>query len=76
MYNVMLPHLSDISKIEVQVKDRYKLKANTKRGNKEEGMHVWESISFVYLLSACRLHFVQVWWQQRRTKIEGKDLTD
>lgn len=27
----MLPHLSDISKIEVQAKDQYKLKVNTKK---------------------------------------------
>lgn len=31
LYIVMLPHLSDISKIEAQAKDQYKLKANTKK---------------------------------------------
>lgn len=31
LYIVMLPHLSDISKIEVQATDRYKLKVNTKK---------------------------------------------
>lgn len=31
LYIVMLPHLSDISKIEVWVKDQYKLKVNTKK---------------------------------------------
>ena len=31
LYIVMLPHLSDISKIEVQGKDQYKLKVNTKK---------------------------------------------
>lgn len=42
----MLPHLSDISKIEVQTKDQYKLKVNTKKGSEEEEIHyhVWKSI--------------------------------
>lgn len=31
LYIVMLPHLSDISKIEVQAKDQNKLKVNTKK---------------------------------------------
>lgn len=35
LYIVMLPHLSDISKIEVQAKDQYKLKVNTKKAVKE-----------------------------------------
>lgn len=35
LYIVMLPHLSDISKIEVQAKDRYKLKVNTKKKKKK-----------------------------------------
>lgn len=34
LYIVMLSHLSDISKIEVQVKDQYKLKVNTKEAMK------------------------------------------
>lgn len=34
LYIVMLPHLSDISKIEVQGKDQYKLKVNTKKKKK------------------------------------------
>ncbi len=35
LYIVMLSHLSDISKIEVQAKDQYKLKVNTKKKRKE-----------------------------------------
>lgn len=35
LYIVMLPHLSDISKIEVQDGDRYKLKVNTKKSAKK-----------------------------------------
>lgn len=35
LYIVMLPHLSDISKIEVQAKDQYKLKVNTKKAEKK-----------------------------------------
>lgn len=35
LYIVMLPHLSDISKIEVQARDRYKLKVNTKKSVKK-----------------------------------------
>lgn len=35
LYIVMLPHLSDISKIEVQAGDRYKLKVNTKKSLKK-----------------------------------------
>lgn len=48
LYIVMLPHLSDISKIEVQGKDQYKLKVNTKKkkggGGEELHYHVWKSI--------------------------------
>lgn len=41
MYIVMLPHLPDISKIEVRVKDQYKLKVNTKKANEQEEMRVF-----------------------------------
>lgn len=39
----MLPHLSDISRIEVQAKDQYKLKVNKKGGEEEKEIryHVW-----------------------------------
>ncbi len=55
LYIVMLPHLSDISKIEVQAKDRYKLKVNTKKGSEEEEIHyhVWKSICLGFFLPQC-----------------------
>lgn len=34
LFIVTLPHLSDISKIEVWVKDQYKLKVNTKKATR------------------------------------------
>lgn len=37
LYIVMLPHLSDIHKIEVQAKDQYKLKVNTKKSQERSG---------------------------------------
>lgn len=39
LYIVMLAHLSDISKIEVQAEDRYKLKVNTKKVSEDEERH-------------------------------------
>lgn len=55
LYIVMLPHLSDISKIEVQAKDQYKLKVNTKKGSEEEEIHyhVWKSISSCFSQPQC-----------------------
>lgn len=47
LYIVMLPHLSDISRIEVQAKDQYKLKVNTKKAEEEKEIHyhVWLSLA-------------------------------
>lgn len=66
LYIVMLPHLSDISKIEVQAKDRYKFKVNTKKKKKvseEEELHyhVWKSIcSLSYVLCLLRKGSIQL----------------
>lgn len=52
LYIVMLPHLSDISKIEVRAKDRYKLKVNTKRRRgRRDTLPCWGEIHFLVWLS-------------------------
>lgn len=47
----MLAHLPDISKIEVQAEDRYKLKVNTKKvsGEEERHYHVWKPICWLWI---------------------------
>lgn len=70
MYIVMLLHPSDISKIEVWVKDQYKLKVNTKKSNKEE---MRKSISFVWLLSV-RTLFVQGGNKEQEQSIQSSYL--
>lgn len=67
LYIVMLPHLSDISKIEVQAKDQYKLKVNTKKKKekkrRQRGADTLPCLEihflFLRLLSAIKLLFVQ-----------------
>lgn len=50
LYIVMLPHLSDIRKIEVQAKDQYKLKVNTKKVSKDQEQHFQELQAFFTVL--------------------------
>lgn len=50
LYIVMLPHLSDISRIEVQAEDQYKLKVNTKRRRKGDTLQCLASSGFSPLL--------------------------
>lgn len=68
MYIVMLPHLSDISKIEVQAKDRYKLKVNTSKTEKMRRYITMFGKPFALVLWTTVVVFVQ---EKVRTNLES-----
>ena len=68
LYIVMLPHLSDISKIEVRAKDQYKLKVNTKKAAKKRRYITMFGNPFARFLSSAMLLFVQ---ERVKTELES-----